>query len=185
MKKSLVIGVGGVLLITGCCCRPVDTCANNSCMDDNQVEMPITQQNNVESKEVKQNIQNTENSCVISQKNYKKSSCIKTLTATGIGVAPVSGAYSQPQALAMARRAAILDAYKSLAEQLYGIKINGKETVKNMVLQNSDLKAYVSGLIRGANIEEENYKNGMYKVTMSIKINVKEWNKYLQNMSAY
>ena len=165
MKKSFYLLFSSVFLFAGCTQNP-----------------PLKKMPKINQVSLKNN------SCVLSnipESKNNKNSCIEVINATGIGVTPTAGVYSQPQALAMARRAAILDAYKSLAEKLYGIKINGKDTIKNMVLQNSDLKSYVSGLIRGANIEEESYKNGMYKVTMSIKINVKEWNKYLQSMSAY
>jgi len=164
MKKSFYLLFSSVFLFAGCTQNP----SLKKISKTNQVSL--------------------QNTCVLSnipESKNNKNSCIEVINATGIGVTPTAGVYSQPQALAMARRAAILDAYKSLAEKLYGIKINGKDTIRNMVLQNSDLKSYVNGLIRGANIEEESYKNGMYKVTMSIKINVKEWNKYLQNMSAY
>jgi len=164
MKKSFYLLFSSVFLFAGC--------------TQNPPLKKMTNPNNV----------SMQNTCVLSnipEPKNNKNSCIEVINATGIGVTPTTGVYSQPQALAMARRAAILDAYKSLAEKLYGIKVNGKDTIRNMVLQNSDLKAYVNGLIKGANIEEESYKNGMYKVTMSIKINVKDWNKYLQNMSAY
>jgi len=85
----------------------------------------------------------------------------------------------------MARRAAILEGYKALAEKLYGVKINGRETLKNMMLQNESLRAYIQGVIRGANIEEESFKDGMYRVVMSLKVNVNEWNKYLENNPPY
>jgi hypothetical protein len=81
----------------------------------------------------------------------------------------------------MARRAAILDGYKALVEKLYGIKINSRDTMKNMILQSSVLRAYVEGLIRGANIEDESFKNGIYTVTMSVKVNLNEWNSFLKN----
>jgi hypothetical protein len=119
------------------------------------------------------------NSCTITQKSSK--SCIIRVEATGEGVVPCNGACSTAQARVMARRAAILDAYKALAEKMYGIKINGRDTVKNMILQNSNLRAYVYGLIRGAHIEEEDFKNGVYSVVLSVKLDVREWNKYLEN----
>ena len=48
-----------------------------------------------------------------------------------------------------------------------------------MILQNSNLRAYVYGLIRGAQIEEEDFKNGIYSVVLSVKLDVREWNRYL------
>ena len=121
-------------------------------------------------------------SCSIT--NITKKNCLLRLEVTGVGVVP-SNALSPAQAKVMARRAAIVDGYKALSEKLYGIKINGRDTVKNMILQNSSIRAYVSGLIRGANIEEEDFKDGVYSVVMSIKINVKEWNKFIKSNGFY
>ncbi|WP_457560224.1 LPP20 family lipoprotein [Caminibacter sp.] len=105
---------------------------------------------------------------------------VMTIEGTGEGVAPAN-AVSMPQAKAMARRAAILDAYKSLAEKIYGVKVNGKDSVRNLILQNSTLRAYVNGIIRGASIEEESFKDGIYYVQMSVKIDSNIWNKLINN----
>ncbi len=109
-----------------------------------------------------------------------KKDIVFTVEGSGQGVAPAN-AVSMPQAKAMARRAAILDAYKSLAEKIYGIRINGKDSVNNLVLQNSSLRAYVSGIIRGASIEEESFKDGIYYVQMSVKIDSNVWNKLINS----
>jgi hypothetical protein len=123
-------------------------------------------------------------SCIISNIPGLVQNCIITLEGEGIGVAPTN-TISVAQATAMARRAAILDAYKVMVEKLYGIKINDRETVKNMVLQNSNLRSYLEGVIRGASIVDENYQNGLYKVRMSLKVNVRDWNKYLSYNPPY
>jgi len=131
---------------------------------------------------VPQNIENSGEKPSCSITNLAKKNCILRLEATGVGISPIS-AVSVPQARAMARRAAILDAYKALVEKMYGVKINGRDSVKNMILQNSTLRGYVEGLIRGAKIEEENFKNGTYTVIMSVKLNVQQWNRFLQTGS--
>ena len=166
MKKNLIFIIGSVLFITGCACKSVDSSCNYKQPTIKEVQPVI--------KKVEYN----NNTCIISNK-YKKS-CILTLEAKGVGVPPCNATCSMPQAKMLARRAAILSAYRALAEKMYGIKINGKDTVKNMVLKNSTIRGYVEGLIRGANIVDEEFKNGVYTVVLELKLNVNEWNKYLE-----
>jgi hypothetical protein len=105
---------------------------------------------------------------------------IVTLEVEGLGVAPIN-AQSLPQARVMARRAAIADAYRALAEKMYGIRVKGRETVKDLMLKNSEVRTDVYGLIRGACIQEETFKDGIYTVVMSVKLDVRKWNKYINN----
>jgi len=129
------------------------------------------------------NQKNTSKECTV-QNTPSVQKCNLTIEATGVGVPPCAGSCSTAQAKVMARRAAIVDAYKSLAEKMYGIKINGRDTVRNMILQNSNLRAYVNGLIRGATIEEEEFKNGIYSVVLSIKLDANEWNRFIKSAAA-
>ena len=117
---------------------------------------------------------------VIDNTPILKKSPIVTIQATGEGVSPIN-ALSVPQAKVMARRAAIADAYRALAEKMYGIRIKGKETIKDLMLKNSEIKTYVYGIIRGANIEEESFKDGIYRVIMNVKLDIRKWNKFINN----
>jgi len=182
MKKSLILGVGGVLLFTGCCKRlAVVDCNNGQCNSSvAKKNMPVKKINKVQKPVIKK-MQFGNQVCYI-ENGYKKS-CMLKLEGKGVGVAPCNGTCSVAQAKVMARRAAIVDAYRALAEEMYGIKVNGRDTVKNMVLQNSTLRSYVEGLIRGAQIVEESYKNGIYSVTMNVTINPAKWNQYLNTIS--
>ena len=98
---------------------------------------------------------------------------------TGTGVAPCENMCNMAQAKVMARRAAILNAYEQLAEKVYGIKIDAQDSVKNMMSTNNQISAQVKGLIKGAFIDKEEFKNGIYYVTMSLKIDAKNWNNNL------
>lgn len=71
-----------------------------------------------------------------------------------IGYAPIAiqrGKSDNDRTL-MAMRASKLDAYRELAEQVYGQKLDGSQSVSNLVMQNSRLKASVEGVIRGARV---------------------------------
>ncbi len=97
----------------------------------------------------------------------------------GTGVAPCENMCNMAEAKVLARRAAILNAYEELAEKIYGIEINGEDKIKNMMSSNNQISANVKGLVKGAVIENEDFKNGIYYVTMSVKLNAKNWNNNL------
>ena len=184
MKKSLILGVGGVLLFTGCCCKEGGVYNCNGKSNTSHMlkqKLPVKKINKVRKPLVIKKMQFGNQVCYI-ENGYKKS-CMLKLEGRGVGVAPCNGTCSVAKAKVMARRAAVIDAYRALAEEMYGIRINGRDTVKNMVLQNSTIRSYVDGLIRGAHIIDESYKNGIYSVTMDVTIDPAKWNQYLNTIS--
>lgn len=73
---------------------------------------------------------------------------------TAVGYAPISaqlGADDNAKAL-RAMKASKLEAYRELAEQVYGQRLQGKSTVADMVVIDDSLRSKVDGLIRGARI---------------------------------
>jgi outer membrane protein FlgP len=105
-----------------------------------------------------------------------------TLTVIGQGVAPES-TISPYQALALAKKAAIADAYRMLAEKLNGVKVEGYDIVKNMVIQRSQVKTCVSSMIRHSNIVETKCAKDFCEVEMELKIVGNKW--YSELASAY
>ncbi|MBM0637221.1 flagellar assembly lipoprotein FlgP [Campylobacter sp. VicNov18] len=97
-----------------------------------------------------------------------------SFTAVGEGIAPLN-TISSAQALALAKRAAIADAYRQLASKLYGVKINGKDTVKDAMLRSSTITAQVNGLIKNASIIDENFNQGLYRINLELKIDADKW----------
>jgi hypothetical protein len=71
-----------------------------------------------------------------------------------VGYAPIEaqiGLNSSSKRL-MAIKASKLDAYRELAEQVYGQKVDGEQELANLILTNNQLKSYVEGVIRGARV---------------------------------
>ena len=96
-------------------------------------------------------------------------------SAIGEGIPP-QNTVSQAQALALAKRAALADAYRQLAGKLYGIRVNSRENVKDAMLRSSLITTYVNGLIKNANITGEGFKDGLYTVEVELKIDKYKWN---------
>ncbi|AWI34122.1 hypothetical protein CDV25_04605 [Helicobacter apodemus] len=105
-------------------------------------------------------------------------SSIIEINAIGMGVAPES-TLSPAQALALAKRAAIVDAYRQIGEKMYGIRVNAQDTVRDMVLKNSTVKTKVMAIIRNAEIIETVYKDGLCQVSMELKLDGKRWYRIL------
>ena len=71
-----------------------------------------------------------------------------------IGYAPLSAqpGESESQKMLMALKVSKLEAYRELAEQVYGQSLSADMTVKGAIAQNDGLKSQVKGLIRGARV---------------------------------
>ena len=91
------------------------------------------------------------------------------ISATGMGVAP-RFAHSPAQSFALAKRAALVDAYRLLAERVGGVKVEGYDTIKNMEVVRSEVRATVSNSIRNAEIIETKFKDGMCEVQLEVVI---------------
>ncbi|CUU76625.1 putative lipoprotein [Campylobacter hyointestinalis subsp. hyointestinalis] len=98
----------------------------------------------------------------------------------GEGIPPMD-TVSPAQAKALAKRAAMVDGYRQLASKLFGVKVNGKETVKDAMLKSSVIEARVNGLIKNAAVINQDFKDGLYRVEMELKLDKDKW----QELFAY
>jgi len=105
-------------------------------------------------------------------KNTPVLTCNKPLkiSVVGQGVAPCTGTCSPAQAYAMAKRAAIADAYRLIAEKVKGVYVEGNDYIKNMMVKRSAVKTFVQATIRNANIIETTFKEGLCEVEMEITL---------------
>jgi len=91
------------------------------------------------------------------------------ITVTGQGVAPMNTA-SPAQAYALAKRAAVADAYRMIAEKVKGVRIDGQDLIKNMMVKRSTVRTSVRAMVRNANVVETTFKEGLCEVEMEIVI---------------
>ena len=88
----------------------------------------------------------------------------------GTGIPPAV-AYNSVQARMMARRSAIVDAYRQLAEQIKGVNVDATTTIQNMMMTNDTVTTKVSALVQGARIVDEKVlSEGGYSVTMQVPV---------------
>ncbi|MBR1578917.1 MAG: LPP20 family lipoprotein [Selenomonadaceae bacterium] len=90
-----------------------------------------------------------------------------TITVTGMGVGPQNAA-NQAQRTMLARRAAVVDGYRQLAESINGVQVDAESTVENLIITSDVVRTKVSALIRGAQVISERPVEGGYEVTMKI-----------------
>lgn len=81
----------------------------------------------------------------------KKTELLK-ITGIGYGAESTFAAYTPGQRRLMAIRSSKLDAYRALAEQLYGIKIDSNTSVSTLTAKNDSFRARVNAVVRGARV---------------------------------
>ena len=90
----------------------------------------------------------------------------KVIRVTGTGVAPAT-ARTPVQGRMLARRAAIVDGYRMLAESISGVAVTGETNVSQLEANSDLVKAKVSAVVRGARvISEKEIPGGGYEVVM-------------------
>lgn len=94
---------------------------------------------------------------------------IVKLTAVGYGSASSFERYTEGQKRLMAMRASKLDAYRSLAEQVYGVRVTGTSTVSAMMVQNDSFRVYIDAFVRGARVTNViQMADGNYETTVEM-----------------
>ncbi|WP_294945806.1 LPP20 family lipoprotein [Sulfurivirga sp.] len=88
---------------------------------------------------------------VVRKRAPRKPQLIK-IVGIGYGSESTYEGYTPGQRRLMAIRASKLDAYRSLAEQLYGIKIDSNTTVSALMARSDSFRARVNAIVRGARV---------------------------------
>ncbi len=135
-KLALLSGAAGVLFLGGCASQ--------------QPQQAVPSHVTVEVK------QPAKASSQVQQKHQpvhkkRKPQLIK-IVGIGYGSESTYQGYTPGQRRLMAIRASKLDAYRSLAEQIYGIRIDSNTTVSAMMAKNDSFRARVNAVVRGARI---------------------------------
>lgn len=165
---SMIVGAIGFLMLSGCSLTHPSTWMGS---DNDEVE--ITQKRVVVEKVDKEDIKQAMREEKLLTLNGTSQS-ERVFGATGEGIAPLN-TISPAQAIALAKRAAMADAYRQLGAKLYGVKINAKDTVQDAALKDSRIEAQVNALIKNATITDTSFKDGLYRVTMELKMNEARW----------
>jgi len=93
----------------------------------------------------------------------------ETIMATGYAVIGVQNNKNAPQQRLLAIRAAKIDAYRGLAEQVYGLYLDANTTVSEMTVMNDTFRTRVEGVIFGARLTSITpINNDTYEVTLSL-----------------
>ncbi|HOE64727.1 MAG TPA: LPP20 family lipoprotein [Candidatus Sumerlaeota bacterium] len=78
---------------------------------------------------------------------------------------------SPQQAKLMAKKAAISDAQRSLAETVYGVRLDSRTTVRNFVTENDEIHTNVEAILRGAQVVDTRWDpDGVCTVRMELPV---------------
>jgi hypothetical protein len=118
------------------------------------------------------------NGCIVAERSSPGSvmqlvELSDTITATGYAVIELQLSDLPEQRRLLAIRASKLDAYRALAEQVYGQMIDSETSVRDLVVSSDAFRARVQGVIYGAELESITPVGAdTYEVTLSLRRSV-------------
>lgn len=94
----------------------------------------------------------------------------QVLQATGYGTVTEQHEHlSESQRRLLAMRASKLDAYRTMAERVYGTAIVGNTTVENLVVQNDRFRSFVDTYVYGARVvAQDPMPDGSWETTVEM-----------------
>jgi len=94
---------------------------------------------------------------------------VPSISAIGFASVSIQPSKNINQRRLMAMRAAKLDAYRSLTEQIHGIRIQGETTIGEAVLTSDKLASALNGIIIGARtVKIEPTSNDTYQIHLEV-----------------
>jgi|GEM_PF-5687749 len=103
--------------------------------------------------------------------------------AVGYGTLSQFKKYPMAQRRLLAMRAAKLDAYRSIVEEVYGTRVKGHTTIKDMVIENDNYRTYFDSVVRGIHLLTITPKgDGIYEAEVELKLS-QPINQCLQNLN--
>jgi hypothetical protein len=176
MKKGILLGSVVAFLFLGCTTQPykteigVDPCGRkyvDSVYREYIEEGCVCQEQSCTLNKPKEVVKQVEPPKEKPQIVLKKTVPMR-LSVIGQGVAPCNGTCSPAQAYAMAKRAAIVDAYRLLGEKVKGVYVDGQDYIENMMVKRSRVRTSVNAVIQNANIVDSTFRDGLCEVEMEI-----------------
>jgi len=171
MGRTLKTALGGIVvmaLLSACSGKNSETAASQPKPDSSKASKKASQKSAVQKR------QSQPKKIAYCQNYVLRRDCILQVRVVGQGVAPVH-TVSPAQAQVLAKRAAIVDGYRQLGEKIYGVQVEGRDTVQNMMIRRSVIHTHLNTLIQGAKILDEEMKDGLYQVEMEVTMDGRRW----------
>lgn len=93
------------------------------------------------------------------------------LNASGYSAPISSKSLSKAQARLMSMRGSKLDAYRNLSERVYGISIDGTSSLRNMMTEHDELRAYVNAYLVGAKVvSQRELEDGTFETVVELAL---------------
>ena len=96
-------------------------------------------------------------------------------TIRAVGYAPISAQQGNDETtrMLMAIKASKLEAYRELAEQVYGQRVDGDQSLQSLIVTNTQLQSSVEGVIRGARVVKS-YAVGENTYATELELNLED-----------
>ena len=96
-------------------------------------------------------------------------------TIRAVGYAPISAQQGNDDTtrMLMAIKASKLEAYRELAEQVYGQRVDGDQSLQSLIVTNTQLQSSVEGVIRGARVVKS-YAVGENTYATELELNLED-----------